>query len=203
MTRATLLFSSLAVAIGTAVAAATVWFMVSRNASLTVRSLSLVDSQNRVVAMLRAPAGAPELALLDRQGRKRAAFFLEENGTPDLYLYDADRKARAGFDLYDSGVPNLSSTAPGNDPSYTIYESPSGHEIRFSIGRVDGGKAHTTGTFEFSVEGGQPRVRMLDGQNRVVWQIPVPAASHNDGFQPPDLGTPAGKVSRVTRGGLR
>lgn len=45
----TLLFSSAVIAIASGVAAVTVWFLLSRHSTSTVRSLSLVDSVHRCV----------------------------------------------------------------------------------------------------------------------------------------------------------
>lgn len=160
------------------VSALTTRYLLSRNRALTARSLTLVDDQDRVVATFGVTAGAPELALLDHAGRKRAAMFLEKNGTPDLYLFDTNKKARAGLNLFDSGVPNLSYAAPGNGNSFVMFDSPSGRELRFSIQRADQGKVQTISSLELSADTEQPRLRVTDGQNHIIWEIPSQGTKH-------------------------
>ena len=141
--------------------------------TLETRSLTLIDSKDRPIAVLSSTRDSPEFVLLDQRRRKRAALFLEENGTPDLYLYDSAGIARAGLDLYDSGIPNLSFAAASgstNTPAILLEATQEGN-IRIAF--HDFQKKRVVGSMEFKTVGGVPTLALIDDSGKTLWSTQV------------------------------
>lgn len=136
-------------------------------ADLTAQSITLVNDAGHEVANLSSPQGNPQFVLYDAQHRKRTALFLESNGTPDLYLYDSSETERAALNLFDSGVPNLA-YMNGETGAMAISSSPASGAYDIVFEEATNGRR--LGALEFSVVDGTPRLRLLDGNKRIVWQ---------------------------------
>ncbi len=111
--------------------------------------------------------------MFDKQRRKRAAFFLEEeSGAPDIYLYDATGKARAALNLFDNGMPNLAYMAGVDSAPFAITKYTPEGNFSVVIREVDNKSSHRTGTLDFSIVNGKPQLKLMDGAKRIVWQTP-------------------------------
>jgi hypothetical protein len=136
--------------------------------------LTLVDDNDRPIAVLSSRQGSPEFAFFDQQQRKRSALFLETNGTPDLYLFDAAGKERAALNLYDSGTPNLAllDAAGGVNGPNIILESTGEGNVRFAFHDFQNKGPRIVAQFEFALVNGSPSLRLIDASGKRVWSAP-------------------------------
>jgi hypothetical protein len=167
-------FALAMIAISVLVSALTVRFMIGRNRGpdITVRSITVVDRENQMIARLGSEQDAAAFTLYDKQHRKRAALFVEEvSGAPDLYFYDAAGTARAALNLYDSGVGNLD-YANGIDSPYVITKYTPQGNFQVTLEEIKDKKPHILGMLDFSVIDHKPRLSVIDEDRRTDWQTP-------------------------------
>ena len=150
---------------------------IAQQNGITTQKITLLDRDNRRIALLSSQDGSPEFILFDREHRRRAALFLEKNGTPDLYLYDSSGKERLALDLYDSGAGNLAflDAAGGLAGPTPMLEA--GGEGRFRIAFHDfrhplPNHSSFAGGLEIQLKAGQPEIRLIDASARSRWREP-------------------------------